>query len=315
MPLKVVDSAWRDWYRAVHSERFVTLTGTQFEDYVTSALQIVHGPTFLNPKPKGRLGDHGCDGITGDGLIAYACFGYMSGRASEKQICDKITGDFERAKSQWSTFKKWRFVSNAGVGPKASKEILSINAKHAAGSARQIEAAQVDEAGFWNQMLLPLEREDLDKIFPGVPHSSNVTLSELYPLLDGLGSGALTPTNGAYIGEISPHKMQYNELSQRVRIEFQDARVHVPVIREWFAGHSDPTLRDVQGARFKQIYCDARKISTSPDEIIERLYVNLGGPNFRYESKRANGVYAVTAFFFDECDIFEIPPAGWSAIE
>ena len=106
--------------------------------------------------------------------------------------------------------------------------------------------------------------------------------------------------------------MLFRSLSNRVRIEFQDARVHVPAIREWFNGQLNPELRDTQGAQFNEIYRKAHATSSNSNEIIETLYVSLGGKDFRLDDKRANGVYAVTAFFFDECDIFEVPPAGWS---
>lgn len=314
-PYTGTTSAWRTWYRAVHKERFGTLTGNAFEEYVTDALAIVHGPTFVNPRPKGQLGDHGCDGITGDGSIAYACYGYLPNRASEQGLADKVEGDFARAKKMWDTFATWRFVSNVGFGPLAAKALVGINRAHSNGSDRQIEASTLDESSFWNLLLLPLPPSELDKIFPGVPHASNVTLAELYPLLDELGNGALSPPSSAYVGEISPQKMNYNRLSQRVRIEFQDARVHVPAIQEWFAGHLDPTLRDSQGARFRQIYTEALESTSNPNEVVERLYVSLGGDDFRYDDKRANAVYAVTAYFFDECDIFEVPPAGWVAEE
>lgn len=46
---------------------------------------------------------------------------------------------------------------------------------------------------------------------------------------------------------------------------------------------------------------------------MERIYVSLGGADFRYDDELANAVYAVTAFFFDECDIFEAPPADWES--
>ncbi|WP_407922004.1 ABC-three component system protein [Corynebacterium mustelae] len=35
----------------------------------------------------------------------------------------------------------------------------------------------------------------------------------------------------------------------------------------------------------------------------------LGSQNFDLPSKRANAIYAVTAYFFDSCDIFEEAPA------
>lgn len=304
-------SAWRDWYRCCHDDRFAQSQGTAFESYVTEALQIVHGGEFINPLPKGQLGDYGCDGITSDGEIAYACFGYLPNRASEKGLADKVTSDFTRAKTKWATFTSWRFISNVGMGPLAAQSIVSINREHKPGSDRVVKAASFDHSKFWNELLLPLDVKELDKLFPGVPHAQNIQLHDLVPLLDTLGHARLGENEDVPAGAVSPKKMDFNSLSQRVRLEFSNARVHMPSIHQWFAGHSDPTLRDVQGDKFREIYRGARQSGTNSNEVIERLYVSLGGQNFRLDDRLANAVYAVTAFFFDECDIFELPPADW----
>lgn len=306
-----VTSAWRDWYRCCHDDRFAQTQGNAFESYVTDALGVVHSPDFINPVPKGRLGDFGCDGITGDGEIAYACFGYLPNRASEKALADKVNTDFTRAKEKWSTFESWRFVSNVGMGPLATQAILSINQKHKSGSERFIRASSFDSNKFWNELLLPLPVADLDKLFPGVPHAQNIQLHDLVPLLDKLGTAGLEETEDVPAGAVSPKKMEFNELSKRVRLEFNSARVQMPAIHQWFADHDDPTLRDTQGKRFRGIYTEAQKSAKNSNEVIERLYVALGGQNFRLDDDLANSVYAVTAFFFDECDIFELPPENW----
>lgn len=285
--------------------------GSAFEGYVTKALKVIHGPTFQNPVPKGQLGDHGCDGITGDGEIAYAAFGYLPNRASEQALAAKVKSDFERAKSSWPTFHTWRFVSNVGLGPLATKELIDINRVHGPGSSRQIAASAFDSSQFWMELLLPLSSVQLDKLFPGVPHATNIDLRDLFPLLDRLSLERLSPVEDVPDGAVSPRKMDFNSLTERVRLEFQDARIHMPAIRAWFAGQSDPTLRDAQGKQFRQIYVDAQKSSKTSNEVVERLYVSLGGADFRYDDDLANAVYAVTAYFFDECDIFEAPPEGW----
>lgn len=306
-----VTSAWREWYYYSHRDRFAQSQGNVFEDYVTAALRIVHGAGFLNPVPKGQLGDFGCDGITADGEIAYASFGYLPNRASEKALSEKLTNDFMRAKAKWPTFETWRFVSNVGIGPLASQALIGINQNHKPESGRVIRAAAFDGDTFWNELLLPLDAHKLDRIFPGVPHSQNIELQDLIPLLDRLGQAELDLVEDTPSGAVSPRKMTFNKLSRRVRIEFGNARIHMPAIRAWFAGHSDPTLRDTQGIRFKEIYLAAQQTSTNPNEVIERLYVSLGGQNFRLDDQLANSVYAVTAFFFDECDIFRLPPENW----
>lgn len=306
-----VPAAWLDWYRAHHSERFATLTGGEFEAYVTDALRLRHGPTFINPQPKGTLGDYGCDGITGDGRTAYAAFGYLPNRATEAGLVGKINSDFARALAKWDTFDRWCFVTNVGIGPKAAQAFVAINRTHDSASARPIKAYPMDKKLFWSDVLKDLDESHLRSILPGVPNAMSIALGEMLPLLDVLSGSVLNGDQGARISPVSPTKMDYNELPERVRLEFNDARIHMPAIDRWFAEHRVPGLRDAQANRFRQIYEEARASSKSPNELVERLYVALGGENFRFEESRANAVYAVTVYFFDECDIFETPPEGW----
>jgi len=291
-------AAWIEWYHAHHSERFATLTGGEFENYVTAALRLKHGPTFINPQPKGTLGDYGCDGITGDGRTAYAAFGYLPNRASESTLVDKINSDFARALEKWDTFESWCFVTNVGVGPKAAQGFVAINRAHNVSASRPIEAYPIDVQLFWTDILKDLDESRLRSILPGVPNASSIALEKMLPLLDALGQGVFHEDKGARIVPVSPRKMDYNDLPPRIRLEFNDARIHMPAIERWFAEHRTPGLRDAQADSFRLIYQDATATSKSPNEVVERLYVALGGENFRFEDDRANAVYAVTAYFF-----------------
>ena len=80
-------------------------------------------------------------------------------------------------------------------------------------------------------------------------------------------------------------------------------------IDDWFSEQADPELRDEKARRFHAIYQETRHTTQDVREIVRRIYGALGGQDFDLSTKRANAVYAVTAYFFDSCDIFEEPPA------
>jgi len=190
---------------------------------------------------------------------------------------------------------------------------VAINRTHNNSPTRPIEAYPMDVDLFWTDVLKDISEASLRSILPGVPNASSIALEELLPLLDALGRGAPYTDSGARIMPVSPRKMDYNDLPERVRLEFNDARIHMPAIGRWFAEHRIPGLRDAQADSFRLIYQEATANSKKPNEVVERLYVALGGENFRFEDDRANAVYAVTVYFFDECDIFETPPEDWGA--
>ena len=300
-------SAYMPWYEAQFYRAYTGRTGSEFESLVSALLKEFH-PGFINPQPKGSLGDHGCDGITYEADIFYACFGYLQNR-NEKALERKIRSDFARAANEWDDLERWRFVTNFGAGPLATKALVELRKKHGPGSSRPIviDFWGVDE--FWREVVSKLSPQTLDRFFPGVPEAADVRLNEVVPLLEHLGAPGPAPQDtGQTINPVPPQKMDYNGISPAGRIEFQQGRGHSQRIAQWYAEQPDPTLRDRHGRGFNEIY---RSAQGSGADVLESIYIALAGANFRLEQERANAAYAVTAYFFDECDIFETPPAGW----
>ena len=104
--------------------------------------------------------------------------------------------------------------------------------------------------------------------------------------------------------------MDYNGIPLKTRLEFNEGRFQAVRIDQWFDEQVSPDLRDAKARRFREIYERARKASRDPAEIVEAVYNALAEGDFRRSTRRANAVYAVTAYFFDSCDIFEAPPIG-----
>ncbi len=303
------DAAWQDWYRAQHDRRCLQ-TGSSFEDYVSSALSRFHND-FINPTPAGSLGDGGCDGLAEAGSILYACYGSRAQRDTERKLTAKMEGDFTRALATWSTFTRWRFVTNAPAGPEAAAYLVEIQRAHGPETPRPIQPRLWNPDQLWFEVVINLTPRQLDELLPGVPRAENIELSDLVPLLDLLGNQSDSPEQDQPIRPVPVTKMDFNELPAPARAEFNEGRLLAPRIDDWFKGQSDPDLRDRQGRNFKGIYEEQKRTTTNPGELVERLYTALGGSDFRHDSKRANAVYAVTAYFFDSCDIFEEPAADY----
>ena len=144
---------------------------------------------------------------------------------------------------------------------------------------------------------------------PGVPHAQNVELRDLVDLIETLEVSEDEEADTLQqIPSVPPTKMDYNQLPTTTRTEFNEGRLLSPRIDKWFAEQADPTLRDAKAKRFRSIYEEAKKVTKEPREIVNRIYIALGGSDFITDTKRANAVYAITAYFLDSCDIFEEPP-------
>lgn len=167
----------------------------------------------------------------------------------------------------------------------------------------------------WTNVVSKLATEVLNELFPGAPGIENLELSDLLPLLDTLGQPDDGTEVAASILPVPPNKMDFNDLPAGSRVEFNGGRLMAPRIDKWYADHSDPSLADAHGERFKEIYRAAREVTTDPAEILERIYVAVAGANFRMDAKRANAAYAAVSYFFDSCHIFEMPTTELGAAD
>jgi len=299
---------WREWYHSQHQVLAVTCTGDAFEAYVTRVLGVFH-EDFINPQPAGKVGDRKCDGLADSGKLFYACYGSRPEPGStEDAIVMKITTDFNGALLQWPTFEEWRFVTNARTGPKVAGTIVQLQTEHGPTAVRSVRVRLWKPENIWQEVLSKLSQADLDLIFPGAPGVANVELADLLPLIDVLNDAQTPNEDASAIKQVPPTKMDFNSLSDARRLEMNAGRRMAPRIDSWYQAQSDPDLSDKHGARFKRIYQEHASLHTDSDEIMEALYESLAGAGFRRDSKVANSVYTVTAYFFDSCHIFETPP-------
>ncbi|WP_371606286.1 hypothetical protein OG725_16940 [Streptomyces sp. NBC_01213] len=297
---------WRDWYHFRHQQACFE-SGNAFEDYVSKVLENFHDD-YLNPAPSGSLGDGGCDGLAESGTIFYACYGQRPRRNAERELANKIESDFKRGLDQWGTFRIWKFVTNAPMGPESLRVITKLQQAHGPTAERPLKIRAVKPERLWMEVVGTFDVAILDSLFPGAPGIENVELSDLLPLLDALGTAESASETGGSVLPVPSTKMDFNELPEASRLEFNAGRILAPRIDRWYAKSSDPGLYDAQGERFRSLYKEARSVTSEPAEILERLYVSVAGANFRMDGKRANAAFAVVSYFFDSCHIFEMPP-------
>lgn len=241
----------------------------------------------------------------------YACYGSRAQRDAERRLRLKMESDFNRALESWDSFREWRFVTNAPAGPECGRFLIDIQQTYGPHAERTIAARFWDGNQFWSEIVGTLAPAELNNLFPGAPGIENVELSDLVPLLDVLGVDSEFSEQESSINPVPVAKMDYNRLPLANRLEFNAGRTMASRIDRWFAEQSTPDLRDHQGRNFRHIYEQHRLSTTEPSEIIERIYASIGGPNIRFDGRRANAVYAITAYFFDSCHIFEEPPAAF----
>ena len=304
----LLDPAWREWYKAKHRECYLTSSGDDFERYVTRVLELEYRD-FINPTPMGRSGDGGCDGTACSGRLFFACYGQRAKTDQDAKTASKLDHDFNRALESWDDFEEWQFVTNASFGPAPTKMLNRFRREHESGSAWSLEIrAIVTPERFWDEHVSKLAPEKLDILFPGAPHAQSVELEDLVKLIEMLESSPCPDGSASDLRPVSGKKMDYNQVPEVNRCELNVGRLMSQRVEQWFSEQPDPELRDEKAAAFNRIYQRAKGQTDETSEVFSRIYIALAGTDFTLSKSRANAAYAVTAYFFDTCDIFERVP-------
>lgn len=305
-----LDPAWREWYRLKHKDAYMNNSGESFEAYISNVLEKLY-PDFIDPDPMGRLGDGGCDGLANKGRLFFACYGQRAQANQDAKSKRKIQSDFEHAVQGAYNFTEWCFITNALIGPNAAQLVTDLQQQHDPSSVRPLTIRVIkSESQFWDEFVSRLSLHQLNSLFPGAPHAQHVELEELVGLIESLGNPAPKPTD---LRPVSSKKMDYNNIPKTTRIELNEGRELSPRIELWFSEQPDPELRDSKAEVFHSIYEKAKTATSDPAGIMEKIYIAVGGSDFRLDQSRANAVYAIASYFFDSCDIFEAVPEGGSS--
>lgn len=300
-----LDSAWKQWYRLNHKDAYMNKSGESFEAYISDVMEKLY-PDFIDPDPMGRLGDGGCDGLANKGQLFIACYGQRARANQDAKAKAKIQSDFEHAVQGTTGFTEWCFITNAQIGPTAAQLVTELQRQYDSSSTRPLTISIVkSESQFWDRFTSLLTPHQLDSLFPGAPHAQHAELEELVGLIESLENPAPKPTD---LKPVSSKKMDYNDIPATTRIELNEGRELSPRIELWFSEQADPELRDSKAEVFHNIYEEAKKTANSTTEIMEQIYIAVGGRDFRLDQSKANDVYAIASYFFDSCDIFEAVP-------
>ena len=305
---ELLDPAWRDWYKAKHRERFLTTSGDEFEKYVTGVLTLEYDD-FINPTPMGQIGDGGCDGMACCGRLFFACYGQRAQANQDRKTTSKLDHDFKRAVESWNGFTQWQFVTNAAFGPGPAEKLVEFQREHEPGTTRPLTIRVINTPDrFWDEHVSKLAPEKLDTLFPGAPHAQSAELGDLVELIEALESFPCPDGAASDLRPVSDKKMDYNQIPEVNRCELNVGRLMSQRVERWFCEQPNPELRDEKAAAFNRVYLLAKEETNEPSEIFSRIYIALAGTNFTLSNRRANAAYAIAAYFFDTCDIFERVP-------
>lgn len=302
--MSAILSVERAWWGQSFKVAFLESKGASFQALVRRLLSLRFPSEYVTVKPAGRDGDWKNDGLLRDRrqlLQVYAPDGF-----DKTTTLKKIAADFDGAVEHWSDlFDEWVLVHNSveGLPPYATKDLETRTADDGRITCDQWTYPHLRAFAF------ELTDSDLLELL-GPPMQLrdflDVEVQDVVPLVKAIEGLPTTPLEE--VRPVPPDKLHLNGLSTDAELLLLHGMHRADAVSKYFDGQTQRvTFRDDLGARFKAKYVELRDTGLDPDLILDGLLAWIVGP-LPSSRERAAGL-AVIAFFFEQCDIFEVPVA------
>ncbi|WP_405796181.1 ABC-three component system protein [Streptomyces sp. NBC_01506] len=285
-------------------------SGNEFEKLFHRLMELRH-EDYLPIRTHGNIGDLGGDGLQTMGRRLYACYAPESFDVSE--VRKKFLADVESAIIQRpEQFDTFVFVHNdqrGGIHPVVSGMLAG-----AGQTFPRLVFQQMGPQKLWYEAVY-LDRPRMEILLgekiPVEQVVYSIGLADIEPLLEHLAEHR---KRDAAVGPVplpTTYKVDFNRLSDYAQDLLQAGRPYGYLVDQYYRELLDLRERDEAAAGFRAYYLRMRhEHGDNSDEVLWQMqrYV-LGQEAPRWG--RDDAAKAVLAYFFDECDIFEVPPPEW----
>jgi len=298
-----VDATLRFAYEVLFENKYLALKGDAFQDFFSSLMEKRYPADFQRMRAWGRTGDRKNDGYLKSTRTVFQC--YAPNELEASVTVQKIREDFSGAIEHWNPrMARWTFVHNSrqGLGPDVLAVLLELNDAD--------NGVVVSQWGFeeLRRVAMQLAATDLASLLGPAPSSSDfreLGFADLRPVLEAVEIVELH--DDSPVRPVPPRKLEHNRLSPEIEEILRRGMVRSDLVRSYFDSGPDPTRPDRIARSIRQHYDEQSAMGKGPDAIFFELQAFVGGSQ-RATAKREAASYAVLAFFFEQCDIFERPP-------
>ncbi len=295
-----MDPIAQAWVELKFENLYLKARGESFQELFSTLLEKRYPGDFVRVRPWGNVGDKKNDGHLPSARTIFQC--YAPNELTAADAIKKINADFMGALAHWpDDFDRWIFVHNskAGLGPDVLKALLDLQTNH---PGKLVQSWGYEEL---LREVLFLEEGQLTSFLGAAPTRQAIVdlgMEDLVPVLDQIARHSVKPEID--VRPVPPDKLTRNMLSMSVETLLLAGMVRTPLVRQYFS--AKPGDRDRLAARFQAEYAALRVGTSSPDEIFHALQRLATGDRMATPAHQAAS-FAVLAFFFEECDIFERP--------
>ncbi|MCX5318076.1 ABC-three component system protein [Streptomyces sp. NBC_00154] len=280
----------------------------EFEDFF-HRLMCSRYPDFLDVRTAGSLGDMSADGLTLHSRKLYAC--YAPQTVSPYKIRKKFNKDLSGALAKRSgEFDTFVFVHNdrRGVHPEVAS-LLST----AASSTPTVGFQQMGTRRLWQEcmQLDQMTAEDVLRCeIPIKGMTFGIGMEDLEPLLKQLQELRTESDPLMPLPDVSNEKLDFNRIEGADREDLRRGRRQSHLVDAFYAGTMRELEHDEVAEGFRLYYQQVRRDWSDPEDVLWQLKMYVLG-NAQPRPKVLRAALVVLAHFFERCDIFEAPPAGW----
>lgn len=272
-----------------------------FENWFAEIMELRYPGDFKRVRPWGRVGDRKNDGYLHSTRTMFQV--YAPNELTEREALKKINRDFEGAVEFWVPhFDDWIFVHNSkdGLSPNISRRLLELNMSG---------PFTVGQWGFpeLRRMVLELDDVSLQQLFrppPAISDLLNISYTNLERVLQYVAKKPLL--DDSEIAEVPLAKLDANGLSDDSKLLISQGNRKSKYVGDFFDNWHEPAYGDEISNSFRQEYLTLKSDNAAPDDILSGLLVFAG---FRKVTDPSDimAVYALVAYLFMACDIFERP--------
>lgn len=299
-----MDDLAKNHYRMQFKLKCYETAGGDFQTFFDGIMEARYPDDYQKIKPWGPAGDRKNDGYLRSAKTLFQCYGPKN--MSPQTTAKKIEDDFGGALVFWGPdyFATWTFVHNSmdGLPPHAEKALSDLRSANEG-------SIQIDQWGppRLEQILFELDRAEIVALLGSAPSADamgQLGMDDIAPLISEVGGLPADPN--ADLRPVPAEKLTYNSFTREAEELMRFGMRKVPLVERYFKRNQDATLRDRVAMAFAQRYDDLRSRSLTADRTFTTL-VNEAAGSERGDSRRESGAYAVVAYFFEFCDIFERP--------
>lgn len=280
--------------------------GSAFQDLAADVLARVHGDNFVPQCPWGAKGDLSCDGYLKDPETVFACYGPENGGDVSRapDVVAKAKLDFEGAVAKWPSMKAWTFVSNIlGVFPAPVTQALQ---------ELSLKTGVTVYYFGWQKFehhLLDMEEEVVQDLVGDI----HVPLDfiHLHPeAVKEAISAIATNFSLKYLADVTvpvpADKLALNRIPDCHARHIKNGLLGRDVVASCLQNHPDPSYEGQVSDAFRAKYIELKLQGFEPGDIVDKLYdFALAGHT---GATRSTAAWAVIAYLFERCTIFEDKP-------